>query len=163
MVRSHKIRDKEGKTDPKLKVAFFPAASDNLDDGISTYPERRKGHYACLDYHFCTLISLFNVTMGPGMGLHSSRPCPAMDNYLPCNGLLYAELQVIPLYGHEHESNHAATECIGGNFNETITSLSMLLHHCRTGINTACVYQLTTSGPSLSKRINGGGPLRLAR
>ena len=39
----------------------------------------------------------------------------------------------MPLYGHEHEGNRAATECIGGNFNEVITSLSMLLHLCGMG------------------------------
>ena len=142
---------------------MFSAASSNLDHGIAIYPERRKDRHACLDYRFCTIISLFKITVDPGMGLHSSRSCPAMHNNLPCNCLLYTELQAIPLHGHKHEGNRAAIECIGGNFNETVTSSSTILHLCRTRINTARVHQPTTSWPSLSKRINGGGPLRLAR
>ena len=83
--------------------------------------------------------------MGPGMGLHSSRPCPDMNKDLPSNGLLYTEFEVIPLYGHKHEGNCIVTECIGGQFDETRTLLSMLLHLCRTDINTARVHRLTTS------------------
>ena len=62
------------------------------------------------------------------MGLHSSRPCPSIHKNLPFDGLLYTKLQVIFLYGHKHEHNDAATECIGGRFNEISTSLSMFLH-----------------------------------
>ena len=59
----------------------------------------------------------------------------ASHTNLPFNGLLYAELQVILLYSQKHEGNHVATECIGGHFNETGTSSSMLLHVCRTDID----------------------------
>jgi len=79
------------------------------------------------------------------MGLHSSHLRPAMHENLPSDGLLYAELQVISLYSHKHEGNHAAAECISSDFNETSTSLSMLLHLCRMDIRTAHVHQLTTS------------------
>jgi len=79
------------------------------------------------------------------MGLHSSRPCPDMHKDLPSNGMLYTEFQVIPLYSHKHEGNRAVTESIGGHFNETSASLTMLLHLCRTDINTVRVHQLTTS------------------
>ena len=45
----------------------------------------------------------------------------------------------------QHEGNRAVTESIGGHFNETSASLTMLLHLCRTDINTVRVHQLTTS------------------
>ena len=83
--------------------------------------------------------------MGPGMGLHLSHPCPDMHKDSLSDGQLYAEFQVIPLYSHKHEGNRAVTESIGGHFNETSTSLSMLLHLCKTDINTVRVHQLTTS------------------
>jgi len=78
----------------------------------------------------------------------------------PFDGLLYAELEVIALYGQKHKGNYARTECIGSHFNEISTSLIMLVHSYRTGINMG-VNWLNKS--SLSKRTNGAGPLRLAR
>ena len=83
--------------------------------------------------------------MGPGMGLHSSRPCLDMHKDLPSNGLLYTEFQVIPLYSDKHEGDRAVTESIGSHFNESSTLLSMLLHLCGTDINTSRLHQLTTS------------------
>ena len=110
-----------------------------------------------------TPILLFKNMMGPGTGLHSSRPCPDIHKDLPSNGLLHTEFQVTSLNSHKHEGNHVVTESIGSHFNETRTPLSMPLHFCRTDINTTCVHQLTTPWSSLSKRINRGVPLRLAR
>jgi hypothetical protein len=72
--------------------------------------------------------------MGPGMGLHSSRPSFALHKNLPLNGLLYTELHVILLYSQKHEGHRAATECISSHFNETGTSLFMLLHVWKTDI-----------------------------
>ena len=80
--------------------------------------------------------------MGPGTGLHSSYAYPTMHKNLPFNGLLYTQPQVISLYGHKHEDDDVVTECIGGHFNETSTSLSMVLHLYRIDINTAHVHQL---------------------
>ena len=159
-VRTQKERYKGGKADLRF---IHSAGNDNSYGGIATYPEHWKGHHAFLYYCFGTPISLFKDMIGPGMGLHSSPPCHIMHKVLPFKGLLYAELQIILLYSHKHKGNCATTECIGSYFNETNTSLSMLLHLCRTDINTARVHQLTTSWSSLSKRINGGSPLRPAR
>ena len=82
--------------------------------------------------------------MRPGMGPRSFRPRPPVHKDLPFNGLLYIELQVVSLYGHKHEANDAVTQCIGRHFNQTSTSLSMLLHLYRMYINMARVHQLTT-------------------
>jgi hypothetical protein len=70
--------------------------------------------------------------MVPGTGPRSCHPGPPMHENLPSDGLLYTELQVIPLYSHKHEGNRAATELIGSQVNEISTSLSMLLHLYRT-------------------------------
>ena len=74
--------------------------------------------------------------------VRAHRPGPPMHKNLPSNGLLYAKLQVIPLYSHEHEGNRAVTELIGSQVNEIGTSLSMLLHLYRMDINTGHVHQL---------------------
>jgi len=78
----------------------------------------------------------------------------------PFDGLLYAELEVIALYGQKHEGNYAHTERIGSHFNKFSTSLVMLVHSYGTGINMGVNW---LNKFSLSKRTNGGGPLRLAR
>jgi len=78
----------------------------------------------------------------------------------PFDGLLYAELEVITLYGQKHKGNYARTECIGSHFNKIGTSLIMLVHSYGTGINMG-VNWLNQS--LLSIRTNGAGPPRLAR
>ena len=67
------------------------------------------------------------------MGDHSSRSSSAEHRNLPFNGMFDVQLQVILLYSQKHEGNHAATECIGGHFNETSAGFSMLLHVCGMG------------------------------
>ena len=71
--------------------------------------------------------------MGPEMGDHSSHSSSAWHKNLPFDGLFDVELQVILLYSQKHEGNHAATECIGGRFNESSAGFSMLLHVCVMG------------------------------
>jgi len=78
----------------------------------------------------------------------------------PFNGLLYAELEVFSLYSHEHKGNYAPIECIGGHFNEIITPLIMLVHPYRTEIKMGVNWLKKTL---LSKRTNGGDPLRRAK
>ena len=51
---------------------------------------------------------------------------------LPFNGLLYTQLEVIALYGHEHKGHYAPTECISSRFNKDSTLLIRLVHSYRT-------------------------------
>ena len=78
----------------------------------------------------------------------------------PFDGLLDAKLKVIALDSHEHKGNYVPTECIGSRFNEISTPLIMLLHTYGTEIKRGVHWLMK---PLLSKRTNGGDPLRLAR
>ena len=59
---------------------------------ITTYPERRKGHYAFPYCGFGAPIPLLKVLMDPGIGLSPSCPCPTMHKNLPSNDIRYAGL-----------------------------------------------------------------------
>jgi hypothetical protein len=72
--------------------------------------------------------------MNPVMGLCSSLLSTIHKN-LPSNGLLYAQPQIILLYSHEHEANHAARECVGSHFNKLSSALARLVHFYRTEIS----------------------------
>jgi hypothetical protein len=61
-----------------------------------------------------------------------------MCENLPFNGLLYAELEVIALYGHEHKGNYAVTQCIGGHIDKISARLIMLVHSYRTEAKMGC-------------------------
>src|SRR5947208_2242572 len=124
-----------------------------------TYPDRRKSPYACLYHAFCTLGPLLKNAMGPKIGLHVNRNLTICGNS-PFNGLLYAELKVIALYGHEHKGNYAVTKCIGGHIDKISTRLIMLVHSYRTEVkmDVNCLKESL-----LSKRTNGGVPPRLAK
>ena len=93
------------------------------------------------------------------MGLHIHGFRTTCGNP-PFDGLPYAELEVIALYSHEHKGNYVPTECIGSHFDKISTLLTVLVHPYRTGIKMS-VNCLKKS--LLSKRTNGGGPLRLAK
>ena len=84
----------------------------------------------------------------------------AICEHSPFNGLLYAKLKVIFLYSQEHKGNYTLTECIGSCFNKISTLLVMLVHSYRTEIKMGVNW---LKKPLLSKRTNGGGPLRLAK
>ena len=55
----------------------------------------------------------------------------------PFNGLVYAELEVIALYSHEHKGNYVPTECIGSHFDKISTPLTMNVHFYRREIETS--------------------------
>ena len=46
--------------------------------------------------------------------------------------MLYAKLEVITLYSHEHQGNHVFTERISGHFKKISTPLVMLVHSYKT-------------------------------
>ena len=103
--------------------------------GSTTYPDRRKGRYACRYYAFCAYGILRN-NAGPVMGLQIYRFRTICGNP-PFNGLPYAELEVIALYSHEHEDNYVPTECFGSHFDKISTQLTMNVHSYRTKIETS--------------------------
>jgi hypothetical protein len=94
------------------------------------------------------------------MGLCFFHSRLTMHKNLPYDGLFYVQLQTILLNSEEYECNRAARKRIGGHFEQVSTSLAMLVHSYATEISIVHVGWLTKS--SLSKRTNGGGPLRLA-
>ena len=77
------------------------------------------------------------------------------------NCIIYAHFQVVLLHGHKHKSNHTTREWIGSQFNKIGTLLAILVHLCRTEISKISIRQWLKS--SLSKHINGGGPLSLSK
>ena len=130
-----------------------------IGNSSTTYPNRRKSQYARLYYSFCTPTLPLKEVIGPMMGLHVYRNLNICRNS-PFNGLPYAELEVVALYRHEHKGNYVPTECIGCHFNKISTQLILLVHPYRTEVN---VDVNCLKGSSLSKRTNGGCPLRLAK
>jgi hypothetical protein len=47
---------------------------------------------------------------------------------LPFNGLIYVQLQVIPLHSQKHEANDSARECVGRLFKKLSTPMARLVH-----------------------------------
>ena len=94
---------------------------------ITTHPERRKGHYAYAYYYFYTHNALFQFSMCSISAVNFSYSHPDTHTYVPCNGLLHAELQIVPLDCHKHEGDHVVTEFVGGLVNE-ISTLALLVH-----------------------------------
>jgi hypothetical protein len=80
---------------------------------------------------------------------------------LPSNCLFYAQLQIILLNSQKNEGSGAAGEFIGSLLNKLSTPLALLVHLCETEISVA--YSIWPKQSSLSKRTNGGDPLRWAR
>jgi hypothetical protein len=130
-----------------------------IGSSSTTYPNRRKSQYACLYYYFCGPTLHLKDVIGPIMGLHVYRNLTICGNS-PFNGLPYAKLKVAALYRHEHKGNYAPTECIGCHFDKISTQLIILVHPYRTEVK---VDVKCLKGSSLSKRTNGGCPLRLAK
>jgi len=83
-------------------------------------------------------MPMFKFSMGPIAAVHSFHSRPGTHMNVPSNGLLHAELQILPLYCHKHEGNHVVTELVGGHFNEISTS-ALFVHFWSTEINTVHV------------------------
>jgi len=97
--------------------------------------------------------------MGSAMRLRSSHSRPTLLKNLLFNGLVYAQLQIIPLYSHKHEAENVTRERIGSHFDKSSALLAKDLHSCRTEIRTVLVDKEKSS---LSTRTNNRVPPRLA-
>jgi hypothetical protein len=64
---------------------------------------------------------------------------------IPFNGLVYVQLQIIPLHSQEHEANDSTRKCVGSLFNKLSTPLATLVHSFGTAISVVRASLVTNS------------------
>jgi hypothetical protein len=126
--------------------------------GIVSYPERWKCLYAFLQYFIRVLCPSLKCRMGSVMRLRYSHSRPTLLKNLLFNSLVYAQLQIFPLYSHKHEAENVTRERIGSHFDKSSALLAKNLHSCGTDISKELIDK---EKPSLSTRTNNRVPSRL--